>query len=179
MLGDCLWNSLPIELWHQIAGHLDLGSLCKFAATSKSNLAVKRDRLRSLRIALWPQGVQKYLPQQESRHIHTARVLQSYHDLEAMFIGHNQLATLLLTCHFHSLRKLELVMWDISVECAMALTKIKQLESLAMRLNVGLARVCVVGLRVIPKRRPCTAAWKFLSDTASGLRNQKILGLEV
>ena len=137
-----IFSSLPPEIIREILEYLSISSFLAFGLTSKNNHAIQSCSLTSLRLGVFHSRLTAMVSLMEAapdRHYtHTFQtVLPKAQSQNRKMVVRNQNARVqtILSQYQHTLRDLEISLWELQEPAAWSISQLKNLRGLSIRLD--------------------------------------------
>ena len=162
-------TSLPPELTREIINYLPIQSLLSFGLTSKENHAIQAVSISTLQLGVFHSrlsGMISFIESSSKRSsTHSIPVILSRNESrtkEQVIRHQNSTARSVLDRYRHTLRDLELVMWNLTEATAVSLAQLRNLRRLSLRFDHPYTRH-----RDLDKSfwdtSPCSTTWNNLA----------------
>lgn len=162
-------TSLPPELTREIINYLPIQSLLSFGLTSKDNHAIQAVSLSTLQLGVFHSrlsGMISFIESPSKRSsTHSVPVILARNESrtkEQVIRHQNSAVRSVLDRYRHTLRDLELVMWNLTEETSVSLAQLRNLRRLSLRFDHPHTRH-----RDLDKSfwdtSPCSTAWNNLA----------------
>ena len=163
-------DSLPPELIHEIMHHLSIRALLAFGLTSKIYHRCQSMSLSTLRLGVFQSrlsGIASLMESSEERSsIHSVQVIlpRSESRTKSMTVrNQNNVIECVVKRYRHSLRDLEIALWELSQGTARSIAQMENLRHLAIRLDHPHTRHTGVD-RNFWRTSPGSTVWNVLSN---------------
>ncbi len=162
------FSSLPPEITREILEYLSIGSFLAFGLTSKNNHAIQSCSLSSLRLGVFHSklsGMVSLMEGSSDRHYtHTVQaVLPKVQSRNRKMVIRNQnaITRTVVGQYQHTLRELEISLWELHEALAMSVAQLKNLRCLSIRLDHPCTSFSDVG-RSYWDKSPGSTVWNSL-----------------
>lgn len=163
-------SCLPPEITREVLVYLSIRSLLAFGLTSKNNHAIQSCSLSSFRLGVFHSrlsGVVSLLEESSGRHYtHSfqAVLLKSQSRNRKMVLrNQNAITQKIVGLYQHTLRDLEISLWELQEPVAMSVGQLKNLQGLSIRLDHPCTSFPNVG-RSYWDSSPGSTVWNGLSS---------------
>ena len=163
-------DSLPPELIINIMHHLSIPSLLAFGLTSKTYHECQSVSLSTIRVGIFQSKLSGKASliesSEEQSSIHTVQVILPKSESRTKFMtikNQNAITECVLNRYRHSLRDLEIAMWELNQGTAESIARMGNLRHLAIRLDHPHTRHAGVD-RAFWSSSPGSTVWNLLSN---------------
>lgn len=168
------FTSLPTELAQEVLQYLPVRSLNAFALTSRAGYVLARSSLRALDLGIFHSRVNSFISRLDSPGYGSSAqlVCMTLSKAESKtrhqtVRNQNAKAARVLRQHGHSLRSLDLAMWELEKPLADFFVDLKNLRYLSLRFDHEYVRHPSLG-RDYWDRAPTGSVWDLLSTSCGG-----------
>ena len=145
LLGNCqmaTFSSLPPEIIRAVLENLPISSFLAFGLTSKNNHAIQSCSLSSLRLGIFHSKLSGMVSlidgPSDRRYIHSFQTLlpkTQSRSRDMVIRNQNAYVQTIVTQYHHTLRDLEISLWELREPAAKSIAQVKNLRGLSIRLD--------------------------------------------
>ena len=172
-------SSLPPEILREVLSHLPIQSLLAFGQTSKYNHSIQAISLTKLRLGVFPTRLHSMLSLMEATEnqdtTHSVQIIlekRKSRKKDTVISNQNAIISRIVQKHQHTLRSLEVALWELQASSAKAISQLQRLRHLSVRLDHPNTRHADVD-RNLWKTSPGSTLWNHFYSQKG---DQRILG---